>query len=213
MSYFITYLILLISIIFAINWLAKREIVNIQSARKLTHTFTGIVVCSFPLYLSSVQIIILSGIFVVLMCIAKLRKILVLNKVERTTWGEVYFPASVGVCALLSLPQHMNAYFVGILCLTFADTAANIIGNRIPLKVIKIGSQTKSVGGLSACILMVFLILSVFFPLTDNSWYLILIASILVGFVEVFSIYGIDNISVPLVATLLSLWINGGVKI
>lgn len=212
MSYSVYSLIVLISIIFSINWLAKNGFLNNQSARKLTHTITGIVACTFPLFLSSLQIVILSVIFVLFMTLAKLGKMLVLNNVERTTWGEVYFPAGVGISAFLALPQNVNAYFVGILCLTIADTIANIVGNLLPLKVIKIGNQKKSLGGLIACIIMTSIIFALFFPLLGSSWYLILLAAIIVGFVEVISIYGIDNLTVPVIATILSLMLNECIK-
>ncbi len=208
MKYFWFYLILLVLAIIAINWLGKREYINKQFARKLTHTVTGVIACTFPVLLVPSQIWLLSGIFVVLMSISKIKRILVLNKVDRTTWGEVYFPASVGLCAFISLPHNTNAYFVGILCLTFADTSANIIGNIMPLKVIKIRNQTKSLGGFLAFVIIVFAIFSIFYPITYNSWFLILAISILIGFVEVVSIYGIDNITVPLAASLLYLMLN-----
>ena len=205
---FIFYLILLIALIFIINYFAKKEFVNKQFARKLTHIVTGIVVSTFPFLLTPIYIWILSIVFVVMMAISKLKKILVLNNVERVTWGEVYFPASVGICAFISLPQNTNAYFVGILSLTFADTAANIVGRLFPIKIINIGSQTKSIGGMLACILMVFLIISLFYGFTNNSLIYIVAISIIIGFVELISIYGLDNITVPIVATLLSLTLN-----
>lgn len=208
MNYFLSYFILLIASIFAINWLAKSIVVCKKPARKLTHTITGIISCTFPLYLTSTQICVMSGIFVLLMTIAKLRKMLVLNNIERTTWGEVYFPAGIGICAYLCIPQHVYAYFVGILCLTFADTTANIIGNLKPLRVIKIGSQKKSLGGLIACIIMTAIIFLLFIPLTSSSWYLIPITAITVGLVEVISVYGLDNLTVPVTASILSLMVT-----
>jgi dolichol kinase len=208
MKYFIAYLLLLGAIIFFINWLAKKEIINKQHARKATHTLTGILAFSFPFLLTKPQIIILSAVFVVIMSVAKLKKILVLNTVERKTWGEVYFPASVGICAFIGLPHNLNAYLIAILCLTFADTAANIVGNIASLKVIKIGTQTKSIGGTLACIIITFIIFALFHPLNNNAWLSILFVSILIGLIEMLSIYGTDNLTVPVSATLLSLLLN-----
>ncbi len=212
MTYFLIYLISLVFIIFIIDWIAKKKVINQPFARKLTHIITGLVVCSFPFLLNSLQIIVLSGIFLVLMAIARINKMLIMNHVERVTWGEVYFPAAVGICAFISLPENANAYFIGILSLTFADAIANVIGNLLPLKVIKIGSQTKSVGGFMACVIMVFIIFAMFFTLSIDTWYILLGLSIIVGFVEMVSIYGTDNLTVPATATLFTLLINGWIN-
>lgn len=209
MIFFLLYFVLFLVVILSVNWLAKNNYLNKPFARKLTHTTTGVIVCTFPFLLKPWHIIVLSGIFVILMIISKLKKILILNNVERVTWGEVYFPIGVGICAMICLPQNINAYLVGILCLTFADTMANIVGNIKPLKLIKLGSQSKSLGGFIACVVMAFMIFTLFHPVTGNSFLMILGISFFIGFIEFISICGTDNITVPVTASLLSVWLSG----
>lgn len=203
MRYSFAYFIALLLVIGIIDWLQKHVFKELKWARKLTHTTTGLIVCTFPLVLDKIQIVILSILFVLMMGVSKLKNILSLHTVSRKTWGELIFPLSIGVAALVSLPHHPKAYFVGILCLSIADTLASVVGKLMPLKMIKIGKHSKSVGGFLACVLAVFSILLIFYPLHGNSFFYLLGFTLIISLTELISVYGLDNLSVPLTASFL----------
>lgn len=199
------YFVVLIALILVINWYGKKAQLKTQFIRKLTHIVTGLIGSSFPFYLTLNQIITLSVLFFILMFVAKLKKMLVLNNIERVSWGEVYFPISVGICALISLPEHTFAFVVGILTLTFSDSLANIVGSTYPIKKFTINGQIKSIGGFLACVFSSLILFALLLHPVAGLWYLIPIFALAVGLVEFASTYGTDNLTVPVVATLLSL--------
>jgi phytol kinase len=202
------YFVVLIALILVINWYGKKAQLKTQFIRKLTHIVTGLIGSSFPFYLTLNQIITLSVLFFILMFVAKLKKMLVLNNIERVSWGEVYFPISVGICALISLPEHTSAFVAGILTLTFSDSLANIVGSTYPIKKFTMNGQTKSVGGFLACFLTSLVLFAILLQPSTGSWYLIPVFALAVGLVEFVSTHGTDNITVPVAATLLSLMLK-----
>lgn len=197
----------LIALFLAIDLLQKKVFTRCSWSRKATHVTSGVIIMFFPDYLSVKQIVIMSGLFVIILFISKVRNILSLHVIKRFSWGEVYYPFSIGVLALLCLPDSVNAFYAGVLCLALSDAAAAMVGGVLPLKKLFFGNHQKSVGGLLgffATTICIFCIL--FLPLGANLMVLIAIA-IMLSIAELFTFYGADNLVVPILAALLSLWL------
>lgn len=203
MIYVLIYFVVLTFVILAIDVLQKRIFVSNQWGRTSTHIITGIIVSTFPVYLNVMQIIVLSGIFFVLLALSKTKKILSLHNIVRKSAGEVIFPVSIGIVALITLPADNKAYYAAILSLALADAGANIIGTLLPLKQIKVTGQTKSLGGFLGCFIIMFVVLSAIYGLNHANFGMIVAIAIFIGFVELISVYGYDNLTVPIVTALV----------
>jgi len=204
---FTTFFFSLIALFVVIDLLQKKVFTAIAWSRKATHIASGAIIMFFPEYLSVKQIVVMSVLFVVILVVSKVRNILSLHVIKRFSWGEVYYPFSIGVLALLCLPDSVNAFYAGLLCLALSDAAAAMVGGVLPVKKLFFGNHQKSVGGLFGFFATTICIFSILFvPLGANFFILIAIAIIL-SIAELFTFYGADNLSVPILAALLSLWL------
>jgi dolichol kinase len=190
-----------------IDFLQKRVIKSYSWSRKATHIAAGGVILLMPSYLTVTEIVLMSVSFIGILMISKYMNILSLHIVKRKSWGEVIYPSSVGALALICIPAHKEAYYVGILCLALADATANFVGTSFPIKAINIGKDQKSWGGCFAFFTVTFIIFSAFFLPQGASIFLIIAVSMVLTLSELVAIYGTDNFVVPVLAALLSIWL------
>ena len=96
--------------------------------RKVIHMISAIIICCFPYVLSLYHIVLLSILFAFIFLIAKIFNFLpIINKVNRITLGEVFYPLGVMLSAIVFIPQgEIRAWQFGILVLGFSDAIANI---------------------------------------------------------------------------------------
>ena len=208
MIYMLTYFVVLTIVIFIIDILQKRVFTSKQWGRTATHIITGLIVATFPFYLNVNQIIGLSFIFTVILAISKAKNILSLHNIVRKSYGEVLFPVSIGLVAIITLPAHSNAYYAAILSLALADAGANIFGSFLPIKRVTIARQSKSIGGFICFIILMMAILFALYGLNEVNFGIILAIAIFIGFVELISVYGYDNLTVPVFTALLSTFVE-----
>ena len=204
---FLLFFFSLISLFLLIDFLQKRVYTTVSWSRKATHIASGVIIMLFPSYLTKWQIVAMAGSFVVFLFVSKVKKILSLHNIKRVSWGEVYYPASIGILSLLCLPNFEKAFYAGVLCLSLSDAFAAMVGGAAPIKTFKFGKHTKTLGGVIGFFvttLSIFLIL--FIPHGVHFAVLIAIACVL-AFVELLSFYGTDNLAVPIVSALLSIWL------
>ena len=208
--YMVNFLIFFFSLILlflGIDFLQKRVITSVSWSRKATHIASGIIILLFPSYLTMWQIVAMSVLFVVILSVSKVKRILSLHKINRVSWGEVYYPASVGIISLICLPDFTKAFYAGILCLALSDAIAAIIGGIIPLKTFYFGKHTKSLGGVLGFFLVTLAIFLILFMPFGSSIFLLLGIAVVLTVAEVFSFYGTDNLVVPILAALLSVFL------
>src|SRR5262249_54713981 len=112
--------------------------------RKLLHMGMGLVTLSFPWLFDEswpvwVLLVLAIAALLAVRLVKRLRSSLgsVIGGVQRTSWGEIYFPIGVALVFELSRRatdvspvQQILLYCVPILCLTLADALAALIGLR-----------------------------------------------------------------------------------
>lgn len=100
-----------------------------EVSRKAVHILGGLAAAALAYVLSFHEIAILSLLFVPVMLLSKRRNILSsIHEVKRTTYGEVYFPVSIALTALLFPDKSL--YIYGVLVMSVSDGLASIIGQR-----------------------------------------------------------------------------------
>jgi len=181
-----------------------------ELVRKLMHMGSGVVAATFPWVFGEpwpvlvLAFLSLSG----MLAVRRLRLLKracgdVLGAVRRQSLGELYFPIAVGLLFVLADGRPV-AYLVPLLVLTFADTAAALVGIRFGRLRFATPDGTKSLEGCSAFFAVA--VLCAALPLaigTDVEPTHLLLASVYLGAVlaavEAVSWAGIDNVTVPIV--------------
>lgn len=111
-----------------------------EAVRKLLHTGSGLLTLSFPFLFGELwPVFLLTGATAVLLAIVKFspwwhrRLGHVVDGVERSTLGEIYFPIAVAVVFWLSFRQTPLLFVIPVLVLTLADATCALVGMRYGL--------------------------------------------------------------------------------
>lgn len=208
-SIFCVFLGVYLGLFLGVDLLQRFVIKGTQWSRKATHVLSGVPSCLLPVYLVRNEIILLALVFTVVLGISKYKRILSLHEVERKTLGEIFYPLSIAVIALISLPGNIPAFQVSVLILALSDGFAGIIGERWPVRVFQIRNDKKSLGGT-----LVFFILSCLILFVVHGGASVLIVPILcmavaLTLTEFVLIYGFDNLILPVMTSLLELYLFG----
>jgi len=122
--------------------------------------------------------------------------------------GTVYYAISLFVLTILSYGVFHNPELglVGVLVMGYADGFAAVMGMNIKSKQFTIGNTKKSMVGCLAMAVFTGLIFSIFLAVNAvDLWAIKAIGiAILLTILEVISIKGTDNLTVPIVATLIA---------
>lgn len=171
--------------------------------RKTAHITMGIIIFTMPLYLTKIEIIILATVFVIALAASKYKQILSLHDVQRKTIGEILYPFSILVLAIITLPNNIEAFQAGALSLAFADGMAAIVGTRMPIKKIYILKNTKSLAGSLTFAIIIGLIIFLFPSMKDTNVLIKLVAVVVITLAEFFLVFGLDNLFVPVLTAIL----------
>lgn len=123
------------------------------------------------------------------------------------TLGTVYYAISLLVLTILSFVFWKKPIYglVGVTIMGYGDGFAAIAGKAIKSKEFHIGSSKKSVAGCLTMFFISMIIVSgalVYFK--SNNWFIkSILVAILATVVEAFSIKGTDNLTVPIIITLV----------
>ena len=176
--------------------------------RKLLHTGSGLLTLSFPFLFRDVwPVLLLTGATLVLIATVKFlpwwRRRLgdVVDGVERTTLGELYFPISVAVVFWLAHDESPLLFAIPILVLTFADATSALVGMRYGMS--RYVGASKSLEGSVAFVVVAFFCVHVPLLLWTSVGRLesLLIAatlSLIVMLLEGSAWRGLDNLFVPI---------------
>jgi phytol kinase len=197
--------------------------INSEISRKLVHTFMGTVILSFPWLFKDLKSIIvlcvlITGILFTIRYHSRLRSLfgIALHDIDRRSWGDFYFPISVTMVFWIS-DNDPVLFGIPILLMTFADSAAALTGkDQSPQK--KLLSNSKTNKGSVGFFVVGSLVTSIWLLFFSNlgAWHLILTAalvSMITMLVERIATRGLDNLFVPLAASvLLPLYISSFVS-
>ena len=186
--------------------------VDAELARKLVHLGMGTVCLSLPWLfgtnvwpvwaLAAAAVAVLAAVRLVPALRSRFGE--VLGGVDRTSWGELYFP--VGVALVFSLARGRPEFFcVPVAILTYADAAGALVGRRFGRTRYEAVESTKSVEGSAAVLLVTWtcvtggLLLLADLPVL-HCWLMGLGLGLFAMLVEAVSWRGLDNLLLPLAA-------------
>lgn len=135
------------------------------------------------------------------------------NKEEKDGFGTVYYAVSLLILSIITfgpLKEYKGVYgpvvaFIGVLVMALGDGFAAIVGKNVKSLEYKIGNTKKTLAGSSTMFFISFIIISVFLAYVKVPFYFFksIIISLILTVLEAVSIKGLDNIIVPLLATLM----------
>ena len=197
------YSIIGLTFFFTIEFIKVSFLLRAENSRKLVHVGSCLIVCTMPFFIDKIGIMILSGLFIVLFVLSRNFGIFSsIHGVSRKTIGEFSMAAGVGISAAVLLPSGIIAFVYGMLILSFADTLANIVGSKWKIWEFKIMSQSKSIGGSIAfflCSIMISYFTAHYVGL-DIKLDMLLIFCLILTLIEAVHIFGLDNLSIPVIS-------------
>jgi dolichol kinase len=179
-----------------------------ELSRKFIHITVGSFAAFWPYFLSWEEILLLSVAFVVVVSISLYFGIFkAIHAVERPTWGEVCFAASVGILALIT--HEPMIYTVALLHMSLADGLAAIIGTTWGKnsRYTILGHHKSVVGSATFFVvsMVVLLVYGVVAPVMISPLVIVGLAAA-TTLLENIAVRGLDNLFVPLlVASVLIL--------
>lgn len=126
-----------------------------------------------------------------------------INSVGRKSLGTFFYAVSIGILVAwfwhLQQPQYAA---LGILVMTWGDGLAALVGQRFGKHHYKVGDTQKSWEGSLAMVLVSYIVSSlILLDVQGNiwsTWLVSLVVAVVATGLEAFSLYGIDNLTVPL---------------
>ena len=166
----------------------------------------------WPFYISFKAIIIFGALATVILIYSRLTRLFhAIYAVKRRTYGDILFAATIVLCALLG--QEPWVFTVSILFMALADGGAAVVGRYwgITNQYFVFGKRNlrKSVSGTIAYIVLAYVSIGIGYVLggstvvQDNIFLTLIFLPLSATLLENVAPYGIDNLAMPLFATLL----------
>jgi phytol kinase len=206
MPFFITVIAVgLIVLLSELVWRNKKQGKNRELGRKIVHMSVGALLAFSPYFLHWYEIEIISFSFFIVIVISKSLNIFTsIHAVDRKTFGEIFFALSFGLVALVT--HEKSIYLAAILLMSIADGAAAIMGIYFGKNnFYRVFGTRKSVVGTTSffvCSLIILLLVKSQSGLNGTYAYLPAIA-VVATVLENVSVWGADDITVPIVTALL----------
>ena len=135
-------------------------------------------------------------------------KVMERDNENKESLGTVYFALSLIPLVIISFGITNNKLIglVGFFIMSYGDGFAALVGKCMESKKFKIFGDTKSVAGSIAMFVMAFIITLSVFVYSNTSMYFIkaIVVSIIATILELISVKGTDNITVPVITSLLT---------
>jgi len=185
-----------------------------EDTRRFAHITGTLVAATLPFALSWGQIVLVGGTFTVLLAWSRQRGTLQgLHGVDRTTWGEVFYPAGLALLAALQPSRELFVY--GTLVMGLSDGAAGFVGQHFGRHRIGIGPATKSVEGSMTFLVTTLLVgVAVLLIGAEDATLPVLaaaVAAVALTAVEMVLPWGLDNLLLPIAAAGVLGFITGQV--
>ncbi|MEA2702641.1 MAG: phytol kinase [Actinomycetota bacterium] len=184
----------------------RRWTLHAEQSRKLAHVSSGVAAACLPLVMPFPAIVVLALLFVPFMVLSRRIGLFpAVHGVERTTWGEVWFP--LGVLLAAALFPHAVPYAFGVLVMGLSDAAASDAGRRWGRRAYQVLGAHKTYVG-SAAFLAVTVVLATGAlgaggNLSVASVPAILAVAAALTVVEGLAGGGVDNVLLPVVGAAL----------
>lgn len=199
-SLLLTVLMIFVIVVFT-EYIWRAKLLRNEHARKLVHILVGTYAAFWGFYLSTNQILLLAAAMLTVVMVSRTFSIFrSIHAVQRKTWGELFFPATIALCALLTDSPWI--FMAALLHVSIADGLAAVIGTKyIRSHGYKIfGHQKTIVGTLVFLISSVLIILAtvLFAPDLQVTNLVFLLAPFIATLAENIGFYGTDDLLVPL---------------
>lgn len=189
-----------LSVLLAAEFGRRKHLFSNELGRKSVHITVGTFVAFWPLFLSWMEIMLLSMAFILVVVVSKYANLFkAIHTVQRPTLGEVYFAFTVGLLAYVT--QDGWIYMAALLHMALADGLAAVVGVEFGKRTsYKVLGHTKSVLG-SAVFFAISLAIIWGYTIVHD---VTLIPLVFVGIagvatlLENISFKGLDNLTVPL---------------
>lgn len=180
-----------------------------EVSRKFVHIMLSNIWFFYLIFIDSLSwACILPAIFVIVNSFSYRFKIFKsIEREENDGFGTVYYAISILlICIFTYKIGNPLIGLPGILVMGYGDGFAAVIGKKIKSKQYKIGNATKSVAGSTTMFLLSLVICMIIFGILniDYFWVKSIGVAIIATLLEAVSIKGLDNITVPIVVTVLA---------
>ncbi|MFA5432233.1 MAG: hypothetical protein WC319_05100 [Candidatus Paceibacterota bacterium] len=197
----ILFITTLLFFLIVIEILSRKYLIKPTISRKISHVGAAILVYLMPIFLMRDEIIIIGLFFALLLFFTRRTSIFSsIHSVQRKTFGEVFLPLGVILCALLFVPENIVAFQFGILIMGISDALASLVGEKFGNHTVKIFGHKKSIEGCLMFFISSLLIVYLFTQRLDFSS--LIVVTILTG-VELLLVLGLDNLILPIVGAYL----------
>ena len=197
------------------EYLKRKKYIGGELARKFAHTTEVTWAALWPLFLDLHSIAVLAMILTAgAILFRKLTPFKSIYSIKRLSIGEILIGIGLSVAAWFALSG--SVYTAAVLIISWSDSIAAIVGTRYGKKnSIRILGATKSFIGSTAFFVTTIGVLAGYFIYEQDAFLQTgtfeMIASLVLAvgiafaltIVELFGIYGIDNLSIPIVAVIL----------
>ncbi len=136
-----------------------------------------------------------------------------INSVGRKSLGTLFYASSIGLLIGYFFPQSLPQYAaIGILVMAWGDGLAALIGRNLGRHPYTIAGNRKSLEGTLTMVLASFTVTLLILISTGESWAAVWPIAALVALVaavlEMFSQFGLDNLTVPVGSAFLSFYLS-----
>ena len=181
-----------------------------EVTRQIAHVVGAASVAVLPLFLRLSEIALIAGFFTGVLVWTRARHLLSgIHGVRRVTLGALVFPAGLLLAVLVGW-EHRAAIAYAALVLAIADPAAAIVGSRFKsVGWSVIGGRKTLAGSLTFAIVAVVIALVIGAGAGEVRFLAAVGAALVLALIESSLGYGLDNIPVPTVASLLGISVLG----
>jgi phytol kinase len=173
--------------------------------RKVVHILAGLFSAALVFEMSFAQIVFLGVFFSAAMLFSKkINLFSSIHQVKRPTYGEVFFPLSIAIVALIFPVKIL--YLYGVLVLSISDGLAGLVGQRFGKKTYRISSKKSYAGSFAffiSAVLIGLALLPLFGLVFLKSFIASLVLAALLTIAEGALPLGLDNLILPPLAALL----------
>lgn len=200
MTAFILITILFLCCFSLLEYAAQAFHLTPEITRKIAHIIGGAGAAVLPYFLGWNAIMLLALLFITLMIFSRAKKLFnSIHDVKRHTYGEILLPLGALVA---SLPRDRQAYFLGLIILAFADTAAYFIGTKFGRHTFRKYPKTFE-GSMAFCMVSLVICCLTLRGSPEKVVAESLAISLGGTTAEFISEWGWDNVTIPLVAVIL----------
>lgn len=192
-------LVIFVIVVFA-ELLWRTKMLESEYSRKLVHIMVGSFAAFWGFFLSDTQILLMAvSMFSVVLASRVFKLFASIHSVNRKTWGELFFPIGIALCALLTDSPWI--FLAAVLHVSLADGLAALIGKNYVKKYgYKVLGQQKTVVGsltfFNASLAIVLVITLLASELSINL-VIALMLPLVATIAENIGFYGSDDVLVP----------------